>query len=487
MQLCCAADGLPDEFLLAKAVEEVLTSMALKHSPPLPPNTLLASLADGTPYQQAVCALRRFMTAYNAPVAGVAGWDGVTAAPFMGPPPSCEQHAFGLASSQPGMQSNQHFAPPPHAKPSRPASNVPADAKSAAVHTALMLDRVSANQQDALAMETLSQLHRSLGPKNQQFQDALQDTTHNVKALLGLDVEHVDPGSGERVQETYLYARVLVKARGAEVRAVLEERERMLVPALVQPAPDYDKFGRFIQSGALLLITEQIVAAQNGASNKVLFAGGFTETARSKAFMRLDVVLRAFAVAHPSQKSLVSKALASLESLLRECMDARIDMKVMHDTVWVPFARATQRAYGEAREQIDAPYPDLDVAKLADHSPNVRSLFRQAALKQQAAVAPAPAPVAAPLAAPLVVTGGAALVRPPNPNGPPLVPRPPPIGPPKGATPTFNPAMPNQPGFVAKAANAPPHTAMWPHIACRGWTAGKCIYGTGCRFMHAGY
>ena len=102
------------------------------------------------------------------------------------------------------------------------------------------------NLTHSVALETLSHLPRSNGPKDPQFVEALQATTTNVKALLGLDVEHVDPGSGDRVQESYLYARVLVKARGAEVRAVLEQRERLLVPSSVQPAPDFDKFGRFI-------------------------------------------------------------------------------------------------------------------------------------------------------------------------------------------------------------------------------------------------
>ena len=91
--------------------------------------------------------------------------------------------------------------------------------------------------------------------------------------------------------------------------------------------PDFDKFGRFIQAGALLLISEAIIASQPGASTKVLFLGSFTEVDRSRAFLRLDVVMRAFAAAHPSQKGLALKALVAFENLLRECVDWRIDMK----------------------------------------------------------------------------------------------------------------------------------------------------------------
>ena len=63
VQLCNGIDGLPDEFLLAKAVDETLASMAAQHSPALPVSTLAPDPMDGTPYQQASCALRRFMTA----------------------------------------------------------------------------------------------------------------------------------------------------------------------------------------------------------------------------------------------------------------------------------------------------------------------------------------------------------------------------------------------------------------------------------------
>ena len=470
---CNGADGIPAYTLLFKAVGEALEGVAAQHTPPPPTHIMLPKLDDGTPYQQAMCSLQRFIHAFSAPPGGHA---------LLQPPPP--PPLLQQPTAMPIMQQPQQLTmqPPPHSKPSRPTSGVPAEAKTTAVHTALLLDRVAANHQDVLALEGLSHMLRSHGPNNSEFQEALHNTTLNVKALLGLDVEHVDPGSGERVQESYLYARVLVKARSAEVRNVLRDRERLLVPLHVEPAPDFEKFCRYIQSGALLLISEEIVAKQPGSSKSVLFAGGFSESDKARAYLRIEVVLRAFAVAHPPQKDLVRKALSTFENLLRECMETRIEMKTFHASVWEPFARATQRAYSDAREQIDTPLPDLDISKISEDSPLIRALFRRAAFAQQTKPVLLPPQVVTPPTAasvPLVAAGPNALVRPTLLSGAPR--------PPAGASPTFNPAFPNQPGFVALPNPKPPHNPLVPGTPCRGWEMGKCMYGVACRFKHAGY
>ena len=125
---------------------------------------------------------------------------------------------------------------------------------------------------------------------------------------------------------------------------------------------------RYIHSGALAQITEKIVATQPGASDKHLFQGGFAEVDKQKAFTRIDVILRAFAVAFPDQSDSVAKLLTSFEGFLRECCDSRIEMKTFHDTVWLPFARSTQRAFNEARETIGAPMPQLKIDEVSENS-----------------------------------------------------------------------------------------------------------------------
>ena len=63
-------------------------------------------------------------------------------------------------------------------------------------------------------------------------------------------------------------------------------------------------------------------------------------------------------------------------------MDARIEMKTLHDSVWVPFARATQRAFSDSREIVGAAVPLLKISDLHDDSPLIRALFRRHAFLQ---------------------------------------------------------------------------------------------------------
>ena len=85
----------------------------------------------------------------------------------------------------------------------------------------------------------------------------------------------------------------------------------MLIPSQHEPAPDFDKFARAILAGAFLDITEVIIAAQPNASNKFLFSGGFTEADRGKAFCRIEVILRAFIAAFPSQREPAQMVISS--------------------------------------------------------------------------------------------------------------------------------------------------------------------------------
>ena len=467
VSLLYQADGTPDVHLLRAAVEDGLRSIAASHSPPRSCTDLIPNPLDGTVYQQAVSAFRRFyMAAKNNTSATVNSES---------PPP---QHTPAPAASlQP-----QHLIAP--SRPSRPVASVPADQRGIAVHTALLLDRVAADNTDATQMEALAHLLKTNGPNDSTFQEAVKDASPNVSALLGLDVELVQPEGHGRVYETYMYARVLVKARGAAVREVLRERERMLVPASVEPAPDFDKFTRYIQAGQLLLITEAIIAAQPNASTKALFAGGFTEADRTKAFTRVEVVLKAYGEAFPAQKALVSKALRSFELLCKECMEARIEMKTLHDSVWVPFARGTQRRFQDSREVIGGPTPLLLASDFADDSPFIRKLFRSHAFNQQSrpVLLPPPTPLAPAAAAP----PRAAAPQPCQPAPQPTPSPRPPVRPPMNAQILFNPLFPSQPNFQPLPNPKPPHKPMI-NIDCRGWTAGKCSFGTACKFMHPGY
>ena len=461
VSLLFKADGTPDVHLLRAAVEDGLRAIAASHSPPRPCTDLAPNPVDGTVYQQAVSAFRRFYTASKNNTLPPAQLD--TTPPQPTP-----------ASNAP-VQPQQALAP---SRPSRPVASVPADQKGVAVHTALLLDRVAADTTDANQMEALAHLLKSNGPNDPQFQDAVKDASPNVSALLGLDVELVQPEGHGRVYETYMYARVLVKARGAAVREVLRERERMLVPANVEPAPEFEKFTRFIQAGQLLNITEAVIAAQPNASSKLLFAGGFTEADKSKAFTRVEVVLKSFGEAYPAQKMQVSRALRYFELLCKECIEARIEMKTLHDSVWVPFARATQRRFQDSREVIGGPTPLLLASDFADDSPLIRKLFRSHAFSQHSrpVLLPPPSPLAPAAAAP------AHRVAAP-PAAPPLRPQ---ARPPANAQLLCNPLFPNQPNFQSLPNPRPPHKPMI-NIDCRGWAAGKCSFGTACKFMHPGY
>ena len=166
--------------------------------------------------------------------------------------------------------------------------------------------------------------------------------------------------------------------------------------------------------------------------------------------------------------------------LAKECIDARIEMKTLHDSVWVPFARQTQRDFADAREVIGATLPSLRADSINDDSVLVRRLLRHHAFMQTSKPVLLPPPVAPgalvqstpPTAAPLAAPPGVVQPRAPRP--------------PAAAVTLFNPAFPNQPGFQALPSPKLPHnpTIM---VDCRGWGASKCQFGTMCRFKHAGY
>ena len=189
-----------------------------------------------------------------------------------------------------------------------------------------------------------------------------------MAALLSLDVDSVDPGAAPRVYDNLLYARVIVRAKGEAIRQTLKRKERILVPASVEPNPDLHKFARLILSGQLLEIVEDVIAHQPSASKKLLFAGGFSDGDKAKAFARIEVILTAFGDAYTDQRDLTLQAISRFELLVKECVESQIEMRTFHDAVWVPWVRKLQRAFNDSREVVGAPTPQLEVADLSDDS-----------------------------------------------------------------------------------------------------------------------
>ena len=454
-QLFDTSTGAMDYALLTEECDHVIAERAAATLPPTAPLNLRPAPSTGySPYQQALSSFRNFC---RLPLARP---------PPLAPPtdaaPPRAVAAVGFSSG---------------GKPTTVHKSCPTEAKGVASNGCILLDRVATDAAMFAQLSSLDQLARTRGAEAMRAE--LERASPDVRALLTIDVEHLDVGNAAMQAGVLLRNIARVINKGA--RSVLTANETLVVDASQAPNPQHDLISRHLSSGSLHLITEFMLSGAPSANKHKLFfhtqQSGASLAEYNSMDTRVRIVLEAFGKTFPAQQISVDSFLLNFRKIAKTALDMNMPIGLLFDFVWVPFWREYAMECLEARESPGRSHPFILPSRLAESGPfasrllnaHFRLMSKGSSFLRSSQIAP-------------TVNG-----IPPPPPYPHLNPPHQGKAPPPGSIACWNPQKKDVPGWFALPSNRPPHNPKDQDI-CRGWKGkGLCAFGQNCHFKHPGY